>query len=67
MYENSLVFRISGLLYFYIISISILFFIHGSPSGKRPDLQGAMLKKKKSDLAIYSERNAILTTNGIKK
>ena len=34
-------------LYFYSISISILLFIHGSPSGKRPDLQGAMLKKKK--------------------
>ena len=28
------------------ISIFILLFIHRSPSGKRPDLQGAMLKKK---------------------
>ena len=35
--------------YFYIIV-----YIYGSPSGKKPDLQGAMLKKKKSDLAIYS-------------
>ena len=26
----------------------------------------AMLKKKKSDLTIYSKRNAILTKNGIK-
>ena len=33
------------------ISISILLFIHGSPSGKRPDLQGAMLKKKKERLS----------------
>ena len=52
----------------FLFLFSILLFIHGSPSGKRPDLQGAMLKKKKqSDLAIYSKRNAIVTTNGIKK
>ena len=49
------------------IHIHILLFIQGSPPGKRPYLQGAMLKKEKSDLTIYSKRNAILTTNGIKK
>ena len=28
--------------------IHILLFVHGSPPGKKPDLQGAMLKKKKA-------------------
>ena len=36
------------------ISISILLFRHGSPSGKRPDLQGAMLKKKYSSIILTS-------------
>ena len=36
------------------ISISILLFIHGSPSGKRPDLQGAMLKKKKKATYLFT-------------
>ena len=50
-----------------VIHIHILLFMHGSPSGKKPDLQGAMSKKKKGDLTIYSKSNAILATNGIKK
>ena len=36
-------------LFIYIhVHIHILLFIHGSPSGKKPGLQGAMLKKKKA-------------------
>ena len=32
-------------LYSYVY-IDILLFVHGSPSGRKPDLQEAMLKKK---------------------
>ena len=59
--------RIAVVHYSYI-RIHISLFILGSPSGKKPLiylLQGAILKKKKA--TIYSKRNAVVTTNGIKK
>ena len=48
------------------IHIHILLFIHGSPSGKRPDLQEYMSKKKNKRLDYLHKRNAILATNEIK-
>ena len=43
--------HVSGHPLLWSIYLSIVLFIHGSPSGKRPDLQGAMLKKKKKRLS----------------
>ena len=49
------------------ISISILLFIHGSPSGKRPDLQGAMLKKKKKRLSYLQLKECNINNKWNKK
>ena len=49
------------------ISISILLFIHGSPSGKRPDLQGVMLKKKKKRLSYLQLQECNINNKWNKK
>ena len=49
-------------LYFYIV-----LFIHGSPSGKRPDLQGTMLKRKKERLSYLQLKECNINNKWNKK